>query len=105
MSERCKARLTRSTLFIAVIILLIVDSKRKMETTPTKWKLTTDHRDNYEKESKSLKTELHVLLDFAREMWERDKEIIQSTATDDCNLREFFGVWSSCCTHSMTTTD
>ena len=61
-----------------------------METSATKRQLAIDHHNNG-KESKSLKTELHFLLAFAREMWGRDKNRIQSTATEDCNFHEFFG--------------
>ena len=44
-----------------------------------------------QKPSKSIKTELHVLLGYARDIWRRDKEKARAVATEDRDFRELFG--------------
>ena len=41
--------------------------------------------------SKLRKTNLHVILELAREMWGRDKTNTRSIANEDRDFREFFG--------------
>lgn len=43
------------------------------------------------KGSKLCKTDLHTMLEYAREMWSRDKGNTRSIASEDRDFREFFG--------------
>ena len=40
---------------------------------------------------KGGKTELIALMDYAREIWRKDKKKARSIATEDRDFREFFG--------------
>ena len=40
---------------------------------------------------KGKKTELITLMDYAREIWRKDKKKARSIATEDRDSREFFG--------------
>lgn len=68
-----------------------------------------DVNDNDRKGNKLIKTELHALLGYARNIWSRDRDKVRSTQSEDRDFREHFGcgalvahsIWELLLEHSL----